>query len=149
MTTRTVTHSTFTLERDYSASPATVFGAWADQATKALWFAGPGSKHALDFREGGLETASGEHDGSVIAFETTYHEIIDQERINYTSTMRFGGTLTTTSLTTVEFRPAGEGTRLVLTEHGAYLDGHELPEWREGGTGEQLDKLGKVLTETL
>jgi uncharacterized protein YndB with AHSA1/START domain len=147
MTTRSVTHSTFTLERAYAASPAVVFHAWADQATKALWFAGEGSTHALDFREGGIETARGEHDGSQIAFETTYHEIIDNERINYTSTMRFGDALTTTSLTSVEFQPDGEGTRLVLTEHGAYLDGHELPEWREGGTGEQLDKLGKVLAD--
>ena len=39
MTDRSVTHSTFTLERTYAAPPATVFAAWSDPATKAKWFA--------------------------------------------------------------------------------------------------------------
>ena len=30
-------------------------------------------------------------------------------------------------------------------EQGAYLDGHEQPSWREQGTGEQLDALGRAL----
>jgi uncharacterized protein YndB with AHSA1/START domain len=143
MTTRSVTHSTFTLEREYAASPAEVFRAWSDPATKARWFAGNGTEHALDFRVGGLESARGHHDANLISFDTTYHEILADERICYTSTMTMAGVVTTTSLTTVEFVPNGEGTRLVLTEHGAYLDGHELPEWREEGTASQLDNLTK------
>lgn len=46
------------------------------------------------------------------------------------------------SLTTVELTPEGDATRLVLTEHGAFLDGHEQPDWREQGTGQWLDALG-------
>lgn len=52
------------------------------------------------------------------------------------------------SLTTVEMSPAGDGTRLVLTEQGAYLDGLEDPGWREQGTGQQLDALGTELKES-
>ena len=37
------------------------------------------------------------------------------------------------------------GTRLTLTEQGAYLDGHERPEWREEGTGQQLIALATEL----
>jgi uncharacterized protein YndB with AHSA1/START domain len=147
MTTRSVTHSTVTLEREYDAGPAEVFRAWSDPAMKARWFAGDGTEHALDFRVGGLETARGHHDGNLISFDTTYHEIVTDERICYTSTMTMSNVVTTTSLTTIEFVPNREGTRMVLTEHGAYLDGHELPEWREEGTSSQLDNLAKALAD--
>jgi hypothetical protein len=49
------------------------------------------------------------------------------------------------SVTTAELSPAGEGTQLVLTEQGTFLDGREEPEWREHGTGEWLDALGAEL----
>ena len=56
--------------------------------------------------------------------------------------------LWTVSLTTVEFTPAGDGgTRLVLTEQGAFLDGQEQPQWREHGTAEQLQALAAVLEQ--
>jgi uncharacterized protein YndB with AHSA1/START domain len=152
VTDRSVTHATFTLERTYPADTARVFAAWADPAAKARWFGGPDAEHELDFRVGGREVARGKHDGMMLAFTTTYVDIIDGERIAYTSTLYFGDQLATASLTTVEFIPdAGsdsEATRLVLTEHGAYLDGHERPEWREEGTGQQLAALAEELLRT-
>jgi hypothetical protein len=47
---------------------------------------------------------------------------------------------------TVQFRsePAA-GTRLVFTEQGAFLDGHETPGQREHGMGSLLDALGAEL----
>jgi uncharacterized protein YndB with AHSA1/START domain len=146
VTDRFVTHAAFTLERTYPADTAKVFAAWSDPAAKARWFAGPGSSHELDFRVGGREIASGQHDGKTLTFTTTYLEIVPGERITYASTMEFGDQLATATLTTVEFASTGDETQLVLTEQGAYLDGHELPEWREEGTSEQLTKLGKSLT---
>ncbi len=145
--THTVTHATFTLERDYLVTPATVFGAWSDQESKARWFAAPGSEHELDFRVGGSEIAAGSHDGKRMTFRTTYQEIVPGERIVYTSTMGVDGAIVTVSLTSVEFTGTSEGTRLTLTEHGAYLDGHEKPEWREQGTGDQLSALDRQLRE--
>ena len=38
------------------------------------------------------------------------------------------------SLATIEFEPAGDGTRLILTEQGVYLDGADQPAAREQGT---------------
>jgi hypothetical protein len=49
------------------------------------------------------------------------------------------------SLATVEFTREHDGTRLVFTEHGAFLDGHEPPARRDEGMGSLLDALGKEL----
>jgi uncharacterized protein YndB with AHSA1/START domain len=147
MTDRFVTHATFCLERLYAPSPARVFAAWADPEAKARWFAGPGGEHELDFRVGGREVNRGRHDGGpILTFESRYRDIVPDERIVYTSTLCAGEDLATVSLTTVEFHPASEGgTRLLLTEQGAFLDGREEPSWREQGTAEWLDALAAEL----
>ena len=145
---RYVTHATFSLERSYPAPPARVFAAWADPAAKARWFAGgPDSGHRLDFRVGGREVARGGPDGGpVMTFESLYRDIVPGERIVYTSTLSAGDDVMTVSVTTVEFSPAAGGTRLVLTEQGAFLDGREEPGWREHGTAAQLDALAAALS---
>ena len=146
-----VTHATFTLERSYPVPPARVFAAWAEPAAKASWLTpGPGFGHELDFRIGGREVATGGPDsGPVMTFETYYRDIVPDQRIVYTSTLSTETDLMTVSLTTVEFMPAVDGgTRLVLTEQGAYLDGvdgQDAPRLREGGTSEMLDGLAKYL----
>lgn len=145
MTNRSVVHSTFTLERNYPVPPARVFAAWSDQAAKMRWFAGPDSGHQLDFRVGGREVNHGDHDGVLMEFESYYRDIVDAERIVFSSTMTADGAVTTVSMTTIELVPTGDGTRLTLTEQDAFLDGHELPEWREEGTGSWLDSLGREL----
>ena len=139
----TIKHATFTLERSYPASPARVFAAWSDQKAKSRWLAGPNAELELDFRVGGTETIRGRHgDGPLLTFETHYDDIVPEQRIVYTSTMTADKTLTTVSITSVEFVADGEGTKLVLAQQGTYLDGHEEPSWREQGTSDQLDALG-------
>ena len=147
---RQVTHATFSLERIYPVPPAQVFAAWADPAAKARWFTpGPGSGHQLDIRVGGREVATGGPEGGPrMTFETLYRDIVPDQRIVYTSTLSAETDLVTVSLTTVEFTPGEDGgTRLVLTEQGAYLDGREEPVWREHGTADQLEALAAELKE--
>jgi uncharacterized protein YndB with AHSA1/START domain len=148
VTDRHVLHATFTLEPSYPAGPARVFAAWADPAAKARWFTGPAAEHALDFRVGGRETVYRPADGDqpALKFESVYHDIVPDERIVYSSALFADDQLATVSLTTVQFRPAAEGTQLVITEQGTFLDGHEEPSWREAGTGKQLTALAAELT---
>jgi len=145
----TVLHSTFTLERTYPVPAARVFAAWADPVRKARWFAGEGTSHELEFRPGGREIVK--RDGRAgepsLRFESVYHEIAADERIVYTGTMHGDDRLATISLTTVQFTDTEDGCHLVLTEQGTYLDGQEPPEWREQGTSDWLDALGKALDE--
>jgi uncharacterized protein YndB with AHSA1/START domain len=147
VTERSVTHTTFTVERSYDAAPARVFAAWADPGLKARWFGG-GTDDApldldMDFRVGGHETDRSEPG----AYQARYHDIVQDERIVFTYDLSFGGSLVSVSLATVEFRPAdgGSGTQMTYTEHGAFLDGLDDPELRKNGTGGMLDELGRWL----
>jgi uncharacterized protein YndB with AHSA1/START domain len=145
MTERSVVHNTFTLERHYPCSPEQVFSAWADPEAKARWFAGGNVDYQLDFRVGGIERNRGDHGGKVITWEVLYRDIVVGERIAYSAVLFDGDVTATMSQTTVELVADEGGTTLVLTEQGVYLDGHELPEWREEGTGKQLDALGRYV----
>ncbi len=146
MSERSVTHDKFTIERTYAAPPERVFSAWSEPAAKARWF-GPGDSHELDFRVGGREhlTARGP-DGSNYTFDSRYQDIVPGERIVYAYDMHREQTRISVSLATIEFKPAGDGTRLVMTEQGAFLDGEDDPALRVQGTGGLLERLAVELT---
>lgn len=146
MNDRSVKHSTFTLERTYAVTPDVVFAAWADRDTKARWFAEQDEEYALDFRVGGEETVHGGDHGELVA-RSSYHDIVPGERLVYTTALFDGQDLVTVSLTTVLLEPVHEGTRLTLTEQGAFL-GQEQPQWREQGTSDWLDALGRELSSS-
>jgi uncharacterized protein YndB with AHSA1/START domain len=148
-----VTHSTFSLERTYDASPARVFAAWADPEQKAAWFGGPPewreTAFEVDFRVGGRDVSrGGPHDGPIHSFEALYYDIVPDERIVYSYEMHLDDKRISVSLATIELAPAGEGTRLTLTEQGAYLDDFDDPSLREGGTSHLLEALGAYLAQT-
>ncbi len=146
MTERSVTHATFVVERAYDASPARVFAAWSQPDAKARWFGGSGGEYELDFRIGGREfSRGGPQGGPVYTFEARYQDIVPDERIVYAYDMHLDDARISVSLATVELKPAGEGTRLIFTEQGAFLDGLDTPEQREQGTGGLFDALGDEL----
>ncbi|MDG4791605.1 SRPBCC domain-containing protein [Micromonospora sp. WMMD1102] len=146
MTGHSVKHSTFMLERTYAAAPAAVFAAWSDRDTKAKWFAAEDDRYTLDFRVGGTEAVHGSVPADLVA-RSEYHDIVPGERIVYTTALFGDRVLSTVSLTTVQFARDGDGTRLVLTEQGTFLDDQEQPGWREQGTGDWLDALGRHVAQ--
>jgi uncharacterized protein YndB with AHSA1/START domain len=150
VTDRSVTHATFVVERTYDASPARVFAAWADPAVKARWFAGPEEwgpdEFELDFRVGGREVSrGGPQGGPVHTYSARYQDIVPDQRLVYSYSMHLDQTLISVSLATVELQPERGGTRLVLTEQGAYLDDYDDAGQREQGTADLLDALGAEL----
>ena len=153
MTERNDTHSSFVIERSYDAPPARVWAAWATEEAKQKWFGGGEEnwtqlERAFDFRVGGRERAVGRwNSGTVSDFAALYWDIIPEQRIVYTYEMHIDGTKISVSLATVELRPEGDGTRLKVTESGAFLDGYDDAGSREHGTGWLLDLLGESLKE--
>jgi uncharacterized protein YndB with AHSA1/START domain len=146
MTERSVEHATFVVERTYEKPPERVFAAFQDPAAKARWWAGPEDwfedDHELDFRVGGYErTRGGPPGGPVHISEARYHDIVPNQRIVFTYELHLDETLISVSLATVQLEPAGAGTRMIFTEQGAFLDGHEAPGQRERGWGGLLDAL--------
>jgi uncharacterized protein YndB with AHSA1/START domain len=138
-----IEHSTFVIERTYAASPARVFQAWADPASKRHWF---GEGLEMDFRVGGRETNGGGPEGGPhYSYAAEYRDIVPDERIVYWYEMHMDEQLISVSVATLELEPDGDGTRLTLTEHGAFLDGLDTSAQREHGTGVLLDRLGDSL----
>jgi uncharacterized protein YndB with AHSA1/START domain len=146
MSERSIEHAAFVVERVYDASPGRVFAAWSDPRAKARWFDGSEGEFELDFRVGGWERRRGMlPDGREYAFQALYQDIVPGRRIVYTYDMHLDGTRISVSVATAEFRPERNGTRLVFTEQGAFLDGHEMPVRREQGMGSLLASLGEWL----
>ena len=150
MSERSVTHATFTLERTYDAPPSKVFNAFADPAIKRRWFVeGEGwevEEFTGEFKVGGVERSRFRfRGGAPVRNDTTYHDIVPNERIIFAYSMTIGDNRISSSLATLQFKPSGTGTQLVFTEQGAFLDGLDSAGPREGGWKELLDALGRAL----
>ncbi len=150
MSERSAHHATFVIERTFDAAPSRVFRMFSDPAAKARWFSGPeewvSHERAFDFRVGGEERSSGgPKGGTVHAFRCRYEDIVPDERIVYSYDMHLDADRISVSLTTIEFKPAGAGTRVIFTEQGVFLDGFDGAAGREQGSRWLLDKLGAAL----
>ena len=148
MTERSITHSTFTLERDYAAGVERLWEALTVKEQKTKWFGDPDNQPenwTIDFREGGREYSSGEFHGQNSVFDAVYLDIVEQARIVISYTLFFGDDKLSASLQSIELEPSATGTRLVLTEHGAFFDGLEEPHLRRDGTAGLLEALAGVV----
>lgn len=154
MSDRTVVHDTFVLDRTYAAPISRVFNAFADAETKKQWWDDDeiekDAEHVIDFRVGGRESMAGSlPDGSAtFTFDAVYQDIVQDSRFVYSYEMTMNGQRISVSVASFEFYQEGSGTRLILTEQGAYLDGLDTSAQREEGTRALLDALGTYLEGT-
>ncbi len=146
--TGSVTHATFCLDRVYDAAPARVYLAFTDPEARKRWFF-QADAWALHRHSGG-ETAVGAAESSafsppgadvVITTDSLYLDVVPNERLVFAYQMTVAGKPISASLATAEFRPEGQGTRLVFTEQGAYFDDPGQVAGREEGTRELLEAL--------
>jgi uncharacterized protein YndB with AHSA1/START domain len=149
---RSIKHGSFVIERKFDHDPVVVYRAWTDPLAKARWFNGPPDKwteqlREMDLRVGGRERVTGKFiDGSESRFEALYFDIVPDRRLVYAYDMYWQGKKISVSLATVEIVALGRGTKLIVTEHGAFLDGHEDAGSRERGTNSLMDQLGRCLS---
>jgi uncharacterized protein YndB with AHSA1/START domain len=153
---RSIKHSSFVIERRFDYDPVLVYRAWADPAAKARWFNGPADKwteavREMDVRVGGRDRLIGKFmDGSESRFEALYFDVVPEKRLVYTYDMYWQGKKISVSLASVEFvaqgKDSSKGTKLVLTEQHAFLDGYEDGGSRERGTLSLMDNLGVALS---
>ena len=149
----TVTHGTFSIERTFAMPPRTVFGAWATREAKNAWFGegddflGSVQEYRLDFRVGGEERLAGTlgQSGKRFEYNSVYGDIVDGQRIVATYDVVIDGRRISVSLLTVELDAVAGGTRLVMTEQGAFLDGLDTNEQRIEGATDSLDSLEAYL----
>ena len=155
MEDRSVIHSTFVIERTYSATPERVFAAFSDPAKKRRWHV-DGKGHetqafAMDFRVGGFERSSyrlGDNTpfpGATITNQTLYQDIVPNRRIVIAYIMTLDERRFSASQATFELVPSEKGTDLIFTEQGAYFEGSDGPQLREQGWRQLLEQLAKDL----
>ncbi|HKU89670.1 MAG TPA: SRPBCC family protein [Steroidobacteraceae bacterium] len=148
---RSIKHSSFVIERRYDFDPAQVYRAWVHPEAKARWFNGPPDKWSeqvreMDVRIGGRDRLIGKFmDGSESRFEAQYFDVVPEKRLVYTYDMYWQGKKISVSLASIEFVLAGKGTKLVVTEQHAFLDGYEDAGSRERGTRSLLENLAQSL----
>ena len=148
---RSIKHGSFVIERLFNYEPARLFQAWTDPKAKARWFNGPSDKwteevREMDVRIGGRDRLIGKFmDGSESRFEAQYFDVVPEKRLVYTYDMYWQGKKISVSLASIEFVLAGRGTKLVVTEQHAFLDGYEDSGSRERGTRSLLENLAQSL----
>lgn len=147
----TLTHDTFTIERQFKAGRKRAFEAWSQIALKEKWFVGPAGKWTLlrrefDFRVDGREIARGAFgDSDTSHFDAIYLDIVDQERIVYAYRMSASDRLLSISLVTVEFEDCGTGSKTKFTEQGVYFATQEAAAGRRKSSEMLMDNLTRVI----
>lgn len=151
----TITHSTFVIERSLRATPERVFAALSQPEKKKVWYTAGRAigleEFAMDCRPGGHDralfrfTAESPFPGTLLLYETTYLDVVPNQRIVYAYAMSIGGRCVSGSLVTFELAPAEGGTELTFTEQGAYFEGADGEAMREAGWNRLLDSLAEAV----
>lgn len=150
-----VTHATYTIERQYPVPPERVFAAFSDPTKKRRWFAdsesGQAEAYELDFRVGGNEVtrrlvSGGPYKGTALTNHSNFQDIVPNRRIIFAYTMIMGENRISASLATVEFLPTEKGTTMLFTDQAAFFEGADGAQMREQGWRSLLENLARELS---
>jgi len=138
---------TLTVRREIAAPPAELFDAWLDAEKMSQWMRPMDterSKVKLDARVGGefeviMYTPNGE-----VPHTGTYQEITRPRRLVFTWNSPYAGSHG--SLVTVDFKPKGRGTEIVLTHER--LPSEEMVKAHTGGWTSILERLVATYADT-
>jgi uncharacterized protein YndB with AHSA1/START domain len=150
-----LSHGSFTVEREYPFPPERVFAAWTTEDAKREWFATQEDfiaetfSYTLDCRVGGVERLDARlSTGSSMIHETTYRDIVPNERIVATYEILINNRRISVSVFSIELTPTHTGTRLVRIEDGVFLDGLDTLEGREAGVTWDAEAVARYLEST-
>jgi uncharacterized protein YndB with AHSA1/START domain len=135
------------IRRLYKAPVAAVYAAWTDPEQMKHWM-GPSedfgdSEVTMDVRVGGrYRIVMHSPDGEVHRVGGVFREIVANQKLVYT--WAWESTPERESLVTLEFKPSGDGTELVLA-HERFADSPARDKHQEGWNG-CLDRLGHFLS---
>ncbi len=147
METATEDKTSLEIRRVYQAPVAAVYAAWTDPEQMKQWM-GPTdafgeSEVTMDVRVGGLyRIVMHSPDGETHRVGGVYREVVPNKKLVYT--WAWESTPERESLVTLEFKPSGEGTELVLA-HQRFADTQARDKHQEGWIG-CLDRLGRFLS---
>lgn len=138
---------TLTVRREIAAPPAELFDAWLDAEKMSQWMRPMDterSKVKLDARVGGefeviMYTPNGE-----VPHTGTYQEITRPRRLVFTWNSPYAGSHG--SLVTVDFKPKGRGTEIILTHER--LPSEEMVKAHTGGWTSILERLVATYADT-
>jgi uncharacterized protein YndB with AHSA1/START domain len=138
------TSQTVVVTRTFRARPERVFAAFENAAELARWMGQPGSRtevEDLDVRVGGaVRVRMSWESGMSIRLHGTFEKVEKPSLLRFTWAME--GDDANAGVVTVEIRPHGTGTELVLTHEG--LTGPALAQAKAGWNG-WLDRLEALL----
>ena len=148
METATEDKTSLHIRRVYEAPVAAVWAAWTDPKQMKQWM-GPNdalreSEVTTDVRVGGrYRIVMHSPDGETHRVGGVYREVVLNKRLVYT--WAWESTPERESLVTVEFKPTGEGTEVVLAHH-RFADTQARDKHQQGWIV-CLDRLGRLVSD--
>jgi uncharacterized protein YndB with AHSA1/START domain len=142
-------HATIKLEHSYSAPLERVFSAFADPVARARWSA-PSNEALIydeaDFRVGGRDVFRCGPKGDLrFRGETRYLHIVANARVVSCETVDMDGQHLAAALTTLDFEPTNDGTKLTATVQIVSFGGPDVIHGYESGNKSVLKNLSQYL----
>jgi uncharacterized protein YndB with AHSA1/START domain len=144
-------HATITLQHSYSAPLERVFSEFADPVARARWSAPSGDVliyDEADFRVGGKDVfRCGPKQDPKFRGVTCYLDIVRNARVVSSETVEMGGQRLAVALTTIDFEPVEDGTKLTVTVQIVSFVGPDVIHGYESGNKSALANLSQHLSD--